>query len=216
MDKKYILTDTAKRVNGKWVRQIQAVRDFSVVRKGELGGFIHDESNLSHDGYCWVYADGVVADNARVIEDAQVYRGIVCDSATVKGCAKIGRPYDEKTFSQVCGNASIEDKAVVYDNAIVSGFAVLKDYARVTDYARVDDNVVMEGCANAFHYAFLFGNAHLKDNAFVCGHCKVGGDVTLIDHCCVTDDSIVVGNQELSSYENKKYKLLKTDTIEVD
>lgn len=216
MEKKYILTDNVKRIDGKFVRQIQAIRNFSNIQKGELGGYVQSEENLSHDGYCWVHEGGVVADHAKVIEDAQVINGLVCDSAVISDRAKVGRIYNNNEFPQIRGNATISGKASVKDHAIVSGFAVLKGYADAADFARIDGEVVMEDNSHAFHYACLFDKAHLKDDSFICGHCKVGGDITLIDHCHVADDSALVGEQTLLFYENKKYKLLKNDTIEVD
>jgi UDP-3-O-[3-hydroxymyristoyl] glucosamine N-acyltransferase len=216
MEKKYVLTDNVKRVDGKFVRQIRAIRNFGNIRKGTLGGFINNEENLSHEGTCWVYEDGVVAEHARVTDDAQIYQGIVFNSATVSERAQIGRWHGRNEFPHIYGNASISGDAIVRDYVTVGGFAVIKDEAHVSDFVRIDGEVVMENNTDAFHYACLFDNAHLKDNAFVCGHCKIGGNVTLTDHCYVADDSALVGNQTLSSYENKKYKLLKNDTIEVD
>ncbi|KEC55959.1 hypothetical protein [Bartonella koehlerae] len=57
---------------GHILQRIQAIRDFTDVKTGDLGGFIEKESNLSHQGNCWVY------DNARVFDCARVY-----DSAKV-------------------------------------------------------------------------------------------------------------------------------------
>lgn len=220
MDEKYILTDKVKRVEGKFVRQIKAVRSFGNIRKGQLGGFISHEDNLSHEGTCWVYEEGIVAEHARVIDDAQIYKGMVFNSATVSGNACVGHAYIARShineFPQIYGNALIAGNAIIRDYATVGGFSVIKGEAHVSDYVRIDDEVVMEGDTNAFHYAYLFGNAHLKDHSFVCGHCKVGGNVTLIDRCYIADDSTVDGNQTLSTYENRKYKLLKNDTIKVD
>lgn len=51
MEKKYILTDETIKVNGKTLYRIKALREFSNVKAGDLGGFVESESNLSHDGY---------------------------------------------------------------------------------------------------------------------------------------------------------------------
>ena len=37
------------------LHRIRAIRDFSNVKTGDLGGYIEKESNLSHDGNCWIY-----------------------------------------------------------------------------------------------------------------------------------------------------------------
>ena len=60
MEKKYILTEETKEVGGRILHRIQAVRDFDAVQKGDLGGWVESEENLSHDGNCWVFGDGRV------------------------------------------------------------------------------------------------------------------------------------------------------------
>ena len=62
MEKKYeILEDSAKKVESTiddvTVYRIKALKDFNDVKKGDLGGFIQNEMNLSQDGNCWVYND---------------------------------------------------------------------------------------------------------------------------------------------------------------
>lgn len=49
MEKKYILTEETKEVGGHILHKIQAVRDFGDVQKGDLGGWVESEENLSHD-----------------------------------------------------------------------------------------------------------------------------------------------------------------------
>lgn len=41
--------------------------------KGDLGGFVEKESNLSHDGKAWVCGDAKVWGNAEVCGDAEVW-----------------------------------------------------------------------------------------------------------------------------------------------
>lgn len=55
MDKKYILTEEAKDIVlsdglSKRLYRIMAFRDFGSVKVGQLGGFVENESNLSHEG----------------------------------------------------------------------------------------------------------------------------------------------------------------------
>ena len=56
--------------------RIKALKDFSDVKKGDLGGLIEKESNLSHNGNCWIYNNARVYGNARVLYNAKV-RGYV-------------------------------------------------------------------------------------------------------------------------------------------
>lgn len=51
-------------VFGKKLFRIKALVAFGNVEKGELGGFIEKEDNLSHDGDAWVYGNAWVSGNA--------------------------------------------------------------------------------------------------------------------------------------------------------
>ena len=80
--KKFELTaEFVTNVFGKKLFRIKALVAFGNVEKGELGGFIEKEDNLSHDDNAWVYGD------ARVYDDA--------DYAVVKG---FGRCFRTTTF----------------------------------------------------------------------------------------------------------------------
>ena len=73
MEKKYILTEETKEVGGHILHKIQAVRDFGDVQKGNLGGWVESEENLSHDGDCWIFDNGWVFGNGRVSDDGWVF-----------------------------------------------------------------------------------------------------------------------------------------------
>ena len=62
--KKYELTSESKIVSGIKLFRIKALIEFSIVKKGELGGYIQAESNLSHCGDAWVYGDAEVCGEA--------------------------------------------------------------------------------------------------------------------------------------------------------
>ena len=54
--------------------RIRALKDFSNVSAGNIGGYIESKNNLSQEDNCWVY------------DDAKVYGNtIVCDNAMVCG-----------------------------------------------------------------------------------------------------------------------------------
>ena len=88
--KKYKLTKTTKECFGTTLYQIKATVDFGNVAKGELGGYIEKEENLSQDNNAWVsgnarvYGDANVSGNARVYGDAWV-----SGNANVSGNARI-------------------------------------------------------------------------------------------------------------------------------
>ena len=64
---KYKLTDIKIEVFGRTLFRIEALESFENVKKGELGGYVENQDNLSQDGDAWVCG------NARVYGDAEVY-----------------------------------------------------------------------------------------------------------------------------------------------
>ena len=47
---KYRITDNTIEHNGHIIHRIQALKDFGNVKKGEVGGYIESEENLSQKG----------------------------------------------------------------------------------------------------------------------------------------------------------------------
>jgi hypothetical protein len=87
---KYKLTKNSKEVNGVTLYQIQALKNFEDVEKGDLGGWIEKEDNLSQKGNCWVYGNAKVFGNARVFDSARVFDNArVYGDALVFGSAKV-------------------------------------------------------------------------------------------------------------------------------
>ena len=52
MEKKYRLTEETINYNLKTLYRIEALKDFGDVKRGDKGGFIESENNLSHYGNC--------------------------------------------------------------------------------------------------------------------------------------------------------------------
>lgn len=59
--KKYEFTSETKMYFGRTLRQIRAIKDFSNVKAGEIGGWIEKESNLSQTGDAWVYGNANIS-----------------------------------------------------------------------------------------------------------------------------------------------------------
>jgi hypothetical protein len=105
--------------SGKTLYRIKALRDFSDVKAGDIGGFVESENNLCYDlscdGKCWIYDDAIAMDNARVVEHAKV-----CNNAIVKD------------------NASVWCYAEVRDNTIVQGFGRVQGFVCIYGDAIID------------------------------------------------------------------------------
>lgn len=79
--------------------RIRALGDFGDVKKGDIGGYIESEENLSHNGDCWIYSNARVYGNARVYDAARVYDcAEVYDNASLGGDAKVKSVEDYIVF----------------------------------------------------------------------------------------------------------------------
>lgn len=103
--KKHELTDDTITVGGRILHRIKALKSFSDVEEGDLGGYVEKEDNLNQSGNAWVCGNARVSENARVYGnawvsgDARVYGDAWVsgenDYTTAKG---FGREYRTTTF----------------------------------------------------------------------------------------------------------------------
>lgn len=107
---------------------------FSYVNKGDFGGLVSGEENLSQEGNCWLFPSSAVIENARVYNSA-----VVAGSAIVKGSAKISDSALVSKNAKVSGNAVIAGSSTVSDNAVIS------DEARVLGASVVCNNAIVKG-----------------------------------------------------------------------
>ena len=52
--------------------RVKALKSFSDVNKGDIGGIIDKSSVLSHAGNCWIYDDAIVMNESYVTDDADI------------------------------------------------------------------------------------------------------------------------------------------------
>lgn len=144
-NKKYELTEEYTECCGKKLYRIRALRNFSNVKKGELGGFLESEKNLSRTGKAWVGSNARVYGNARVEGNARVDGDVVVnDNARVYGNAYVHGNVVIDGFAWINGNAKIERNE---DYACVKGFGVA---CRNTTFFRCEDGQVRVTCGCFF------------------------------------------------------------------
>ena len=127
--KKYELTEETKVIGGKTLFRIRALRSFGGIKAGDLGGFIENERNLSHEGNAWV------GDNAKVGGDAWVG-----DNARVGGYAWVGDNAWVGGNAKVGGDAWVGGNAWVEDNAQVGGYAKVGGDTRFNGNGLINSN----------------------------------------------------------------------------
>ena len=182
---KYRLIPEDCKINyGRKLYRIEALKDFGVVKAGELGGYIESENNLSFDGEAWVCENAEVFDDARICNDAlingnaRIYgNAIVSNKAAVGGNALI---YGN---ALICDEACVYDKAYVYGNVLVCNNAIIRGNAVVSGNARIEGNALI--CENAR----VYGNAMIRGNALVCGNATIYGNAVLDDNVIIEKDT---------------------------
>ena len=202
MDKKFELTNETIDFHGRTLYRIRALKDFGDVKKGDLGGFIEKESNLSQKGNCWICDDAKVFDDATIYGNAEIYGNAkVYDNAEVSDDAKVF------SYAVICGDAEIFGNAFiygdaficgdarVYDNARVYGKAEIYNDAQVFGIARVCDNVEIFDKARVRGNAEVFNSAKVFNSAIVCDNAKVYGDARVYGYASVCDNAIVKEDQ---------------------
>jgi len=112
--KKYeMIMDDFRTTSNDKVYRIRSLIDFDDVKKGDFGGYINCEQNLSHVGNCWIYDEAMVFGNSKISGDAKI-----------KGNAKV---YMEST---VKGHVRVQDNANVIGSSLsgtkcISGYEVI-------------------------------------------------------------------------------------------
>ena len=192
MNKKYKLTDESINFKNRKLYRIIALKDFSDVKKDDLGGYVENEYNLSQEGDCWIY------DNAKVFDNAEVY-----DNAEVACNAEV---YD---YAEVYDNAKIFDDAKVYgevkvyDNTKVYGNAIVYDHAEISGHAKVYNNAIISDNAEVSGYAQVFGYAKVYDYAEIYDYAVVYGNVQVCEDAKIFGDAKIYGNALI----NRNYKI---------
>lgn len=165
-NKKYeLVKEDSIVVEGFTLYRIRALKNFFVVKAGELSGYIEHEDCLSHEGYAWVFDDAKVYNTGKVIENGRVSgNAIVTNGSKVMGFAGVG------------------------GNAVVADFSIIEGEVTISDNALIENSTVSEN-------AKVRESAHVHSKAIVKGFSKVSGNVNgaVIDGLSVVTGSSYVG-----------------------
>lgn len=181
MQNKYKLLkdETRRSPHGDTLYRIEALKDFYNVRKGDKGGYIQAEWNLSQSGNCWVYdeayvwQDAVVSENATIRDDAKVY-----GDAIVRG------------DSEVHGTANVFEHAIIDDCAVVGYSATVKGNAHVSEDAYICDVSIIRGNAKVLGDSRIRGYSEVFGNAIIKGESSIS-DSSLTNFVIVDDARVI-------------------------
>jgi len=199
--KKYKIIEETERINshGATVYRIVALKNVGHdVKKGDIGGWIANESNLSHYDECWVYDEAEVFGNAKITWDAQIRdHSKIKDNAIIYGYAII------EEYAEISGNAQIGDNVIVCGRAQVWENVVLWDVVGVSGNAIIRGNAQIRGTGEIKGNARIGGNVQItgwpviKGNARIEGHAKIGGSAIISNY--VGGYSIVTHGEVIES-----------------
>lgn len=171
MEKKYELIESDIR----GLHRIKALRDFGDVRKGDVGGYVENEYNLSHDGECWIYYDAAVFENATVWNDVRIR-----DEARIYGNASINdnvvvcnnaRVCDD---ARVCANTRVCGDSVICGDAYINGEIEIKKGTHLGKVYENFKNILYIQCENRLITVYMDMNNIIKCNI----GCQRGMDLT--------------------------------------
>ncbi len=219
---KYKISDDTKKWCGHKLYRIIALKDFTLitgeeVKKGDKGGWIESEYNLSQAGRAWVKDEAIVCEKAKVVDNA-----LICDNALATGYAQI------KCNSIVSGrvtmreHATITDKAKAKDNAVLKGNSLVRDNAIVSEHSTIDDLAVIANLSMVYERAYVGENSFIKDNSKIFGESVVkgmsivGGNAEIGGSSTILEKSRIDGNAKLYGKPIIKYPHLITKDIKED
>ena len=112
-NRKYEMTNITMEFEGRTLYRIRALKDFSNVEKGELGGWIQTEDNLSQEGDCWIYNNAKCIDNARMYDNSCMY-----DNSEMRGNSKMHNYSEMHDNSRMCGSSEIRESSTMFATTV--------------------------------------------------------------------------------------------------
>lgn len=209
--RKYRLLDEWKEIRGQRAYRIQAIRDFGAVKAGDVGGYVHSERNLAHDGFCWIYEEAASVENSVVFGNAMLYaHAKACDYARIHGSAILKGRAGIIEYGEAYENAALDIEAVIAGEAKAFGFARLSGMAVVTGRSRIYGESAIRGEA-FISGAEVSGNAIIEDKAVAWEHTKVCGYSYIAGNTELLPGSIVYGTREKPAFINREGKAVVLD-----
>jgi hypothetical protein len=158
MSKKYKLTSEAKMIDGHKVYRIKALKSFNTiigrrVNKGDLGGWVESEANLSHDGTCWLFDETTGYENSRRTGNSVGYEN-----------------------SHQYGNSQQSDNSRQYGNSRQFGYSWQYGNSRQYDNSSQFGNSRQLGFSEQYGDSWQYGNSCQYDNSKQSGYSRQYGD----------------------------------------
>mgnify|MGYP003627980356 CR=1 FL=1 len=130
------------------VYRVVALKSFGNVTKGDIGGWVEDEDNLSQQGNCWIFDEAMAVNRSMVAGNAEMhdYSKMLDDSMIWDH----SRMYDN---AQMCNNSGMYDNSKMLNNS------------EMHDSSEMWDNSKMSGNSKMFNNSRMYGTAELLGNS---------------------------------------------------
>lgn len=192
----YALTSSDKVVK---VYRIKAIRSFGNICRGDLGGFVQSEQNLSQEGDCWV------ADNAKVYENARIIGSVLVDKdACINGNVYIygtNGPIHISDYTEITGNTIIgNDTPNAYSSIKISGNTQISGNTKILSIR----NIIIRD-------SIIFGDTEIRSSI---DSISIKCNSILVDaHITKSTDILIIGpigsrNSITTFYYNKDKNIM--------
>ena len=195
MNKKFELSNITMEYKGRTLYRIKATKDFSDVNKGDLGGWVQYEENLSQQGNCWLYDDSKCMDESRVTDNS-----IMRDFTEMYNCSKMhdySKMYD---YSKMCGCSEM------YNFTEIHGYSKMCDSSKIHDYSKMYAYTEMHDSSEMYDYSEMHGSSEMYDYSEMHNYSKMYSDSIIYDYSKMYDharmfaDSAMFGASEMHDY----------------
>ena len=133
-----LIPDDTITVWGRTLYRIEALKDFSDVKKGDKGGFIEKEVNLDFTDDSWIYDNSIVRNNSKICDNSKIRHKANIDSSVIK---------NSDIINSTIKYSNITDSAVM--NSIVSNSKVAYNATcNEANIHRTDDLLVLYPIGN--------------------------------------------------------------------
>jgi len=202
---KYEILEQAHQLpDGRKVYRIKAVRDFGNVKKGEIGGFVEADDNLSHDGLCWIANDAMALGRSRISGDALLRdrarigdRVMLTDHCIVQDDARLSEfvfAYGHCTIgaqSMLAGAVTVRDHTLILcrPRYSVSG---KKQVPNLRGNVMVRDEARLEGCISAQDDVTIAGRTTIRDHVRLLEKAYIGGESILEGRTTIGEEAKIL------------------------
>lgn len=115
-NRKYELTNITMKFKERTLYRIRALKDFSDVKAGDLGGWVSSEYNLSQYGNCWIYNNAKCMDSSRIYDNSAMYdNAVMCNSSKMHDFSAM---FDD---SEMRGKSEMHSCSGMYNDSILKG-----------------------------------------------------------------------------------------------